>query len=416
MARSHRKALEDLIAKHADASNQVLLQNSAARRLQAVERGRALRAMLPPPKAKSAPEPSATAPSSGSLQAQMDQILANTNVGASSGTALPRRRSRTLLRVEFEDAVDEEKIATEARPKLAAKDQLEVEMKKILAQTHDVTSKRGASRVRRSSRNLAEADCVPARAEAMAALAAHTAAPSGSLDAQMDVILTQAHSSALLRGGSRARRRSRNLSATDFAEARAEEAQKAHAFSAPASEPKLAMDGAELEVEVDPPLLAPKEASGIGKGGRARFMDLLSRPDLNGMEGVVLQWNTKTELWAVQCDASREIVQVKEENLVALTPPMGAVTVLTKSPADVEEVEEEEDSGVWVNARLGDKVVHIDPAELKRQFQEIVEKHGFNRGNKADAVADMLTNGEASTVRPQSPRELDYVMESSQLA
>jgi len=35
------------------------------------------------------------------------------------------------------------------------------------------------------------------------------------------------------------------------------------------------------------------------------------------------------EMWAVQCDGSKEIVRVRLENLIALTPPMGGVVART---------------------------------------------------------------------------------------
>eukprot|EP00965_Chrysotila_dentata_P023015 762559-Pleurochrysis_carterae.AAC.3 len=69
----------------------------------------------------------------------------------------------------------------------------------------------------------------------------------------------------------------------------------------------------------------------------------------------VLKFFPSASRWGVQCVGSGEGLKVKAENLT----PLG----------ENEAVEEEEDSGVYVNARLGDKNVAIDPAELKRRFQ-----------------------------------------------
>uniref|UniRef100_A0A7S4BX12 TolA protein n=1 Tax=Chrysotila carterae TaxID=13221 RepID=A0A7S4BX12_CHRCT len=159
---------------------------------------------------------------------------------------------------------------------------------------------------------------------------------------------------------------------------------------APAAEPKAQPAEAapsEQNGTAPPPTASGSTASAQPKlvsGGRARLKGLAKRADLNGKEVKVLKFFPSASRWGVQCVGSGEGLKVKAENLT----PLG----------ENEAVEEEEDSGVYVNARLGDKNVAIDPAELKRRFQAVVSKYGLDKGDKAAEIAELLTTGPNTTI------------------
>lgn len=60
----------------------------------------------------------------------------------------------------------------------------------------------------------------------------------------------------------------------------------------------------------------------------------------------------------------------------------------------------EEDSGVFMKVSLGGQEVAVEPGKLKKMFEDIVKKHGFDKGSRADEIADFLTGDEVQTVTP----------------
>eukprot|EP00324_Dicrateria_rotunda_P004860 CAMPEP_0206155604 /NCGR_PEP_ID=MMETSP1474-20131121/2231_1 /ASSEMBLY_ACC=CAM_ASM_001110 /TAXON_ID=97495 /ORGANISM="Imantonia sp., Strain RCC918" /LENGTH=196 /DNA_ID=CAMNT_0053554311 /DNA_START=71 /DNA_END=662 /DNA_ORIENTATION=- len=128
-------------------------------------------------------------------------------------------------------------------------------------------------------------------------------------------------------------------------------------------------------------------AVALGKGGKARVEGLVGRADLNGLTVVLLGFFEDVGRWGV-CTPTGEQVRVKVANLVALEAP----------PEGKPENEEEDDSGVYVNATLNGRSVAIDPKKLKVEFERIVKHYKLDTGEKADAIADFLCNGEAQSV------------------
>ena len=126
---------------------------------------------------------------------------------------------------------------------------------------------------------------------------------------------------------------------------------------------------------------------------RCRISGLSGRADLNGKTCKLLKWNEEAGRWEATC--AKEGVRIKPANLTPVrTPPAPATCVLPAATA----TEEEDDCGVYVNAELNGERVAIDPGKLKKDFARIVQKYRLDSGPKADAVADFLTSGEASSV------------------
>lgn len=118
-------------------------------------------------------------------------------------------------------------------------------------------------------------------------------------------------------------------------------------------------------------------------GGRAKIDGLVSRSDLNGKVAKLLNWDKPAGRWGVCVDGTDEMVRVKVECLTGVA---------------IDDIDKDEDTGVYVHAQLNGRKVAVDPGKLKKQFEAIVKKYDLNSGPKSDDIADFLTSGEAGSV------------------
>lgn len=65
------------------------------------------------------------------------------------------------------------------------------------------------------------------------------------------------------------------------------------------------------------------------EGDDTTLHGLISRPDLNGQTGTLVQWHEERQRWAVELDESEESIWVKPENLSRQDPEAALEAVLT---------------------------------------------------------------------------------------
>lgn len=118
-------------------------------------------------------------------------------------------------------------------------------------------------------------------------------------------------------------------------------------------------------------------------GARATIDGLISRADLNGKVAKLLNFDKSAGRWGVRVDGTDEMVRVKAECLTGVA---------------VDDIDEDEDTGVYVHAELNGRRVAVDPGTLKTKFEAIVKKYDLNSGPKSDGIADFLTSDEAGSV------------------
>jgi len=109
----------------------------------------------------------------------------------------------------------------------------------------------------------------------------------------------------------------------------------------------------------------------IEKGDTVRVSGLVARPELNGKVGTALEFDEDAGRWAVKLK-SGESVRVKMFNL---------------------ELAQDDDDVVLVPYKKPDGTTHmVDPGKLQKLFTKIVFKYDLNKGDKADKLADYLTD------------------------